>query len=189
MNIKETINKIIPEDIKVKLKEHLAKFSETAPVVEPVAPTENVKMANEVKLADGTSLSIDGDVAVGSPVKLVSPDGLLDAADGEYVAEDGNVYTVMNGAIAEIATKEEEAPEAPETANSEMPTMMAAIESLTKEVAALKVALSEQKESVKLTLSAVNTIIDTPVVEPVEAVVEFEKMTPFQRYKLSKQNG
>ena len=189
MNIKETINKIIPEDIKVKLKEHLAKFSETAPVVEPVAPTEDVKMANEVKLADGTSLSIDGDVAVGSPVKLVSHDGLLDAADGEYVAEDGNVYTVMNGAIAEIATKEEEAPEAPETANSEMPTMMAAIESLTKEVAALKVALSEQKESVKLTLSAVNTIIDTPVVEPVEAVVEFEKMTPFQRYKLSKQNG
>lgn len=188
MNIKETINKIIPEDIKVKLKEHLAKFSEAAPVVEPVAPTENVKMANEVKLADGTSLSIDGDIAIGSPVKLVSPEGLLDVADGEYIAEDGNVYTVTNGLIAEIATKEEEAPEA-ETAPNQMPTMMAAIESLTKEVENLKVALSEQKESVKLTLSAVNTIIEAPVVEPVEAVVEFEHLTAFQKYKLSKQNG
>lgn len=187
MNLKETINSIIPDEVKVKLKEHLAKFSDVAPVVEPVA--EPVKMANEVKLADGTSLSIDGDIAVGSPVKLVSPDGMLDVADGEYVAEDGNIYTVMNGLIAEIATKEEEAPEAPETSSNEMPTMMAAIESLTKEVAALKVALSEQKESVKLALSTVNTIVEVPVTEPVEASVNFESLTPFQKYKLSKQNG
>jgi len=189
MNIKETINKILPEDIKVKLKEHLAKFSEAAPVVEPVAPTEEkVKMANEVKLADGTSLSIDGDVAVGSPVKLVTPDGALDAMDGEYVSEDGTTYTVLNGTIAEIATKEEEAPEAPETENA-MPTMMAAINDLKAELSSIKAELASYKESSKVALSAINTIIETPVVEPVEASVEFSALTPFQKYKLSKQNG
>lgn len=180
MNLKETINKILPEDIKVKLKEHLAKFSEMPVAVEPVAPVVEapVKMATEVKLNDGTSLSVDGEVAIGSAVMLISPEGEMPATDGEYVAEDGTVITVLNGTIAEIASKAEEAPEAPEVAN-EMPTMMAEIESL-------KTQLAELKETIKLTLSAVNTIVEAPVVEPIEAKVEFANMTAFQRYKASK---
>lgn len=180
MNLKETINKILPEDIKVKLKEHLAKFSEMPVAVEPIAPVVEapVKMATEVKLNDGTSLSVDGEVAIGSAVMLISPEGEMPAIDGEYVAEDGTVITVLNGTIAEIASKAEEAPEAPEVAN-EMPTMMAEIESL-------KTQLAELKETIKLTLSAVNTIVEAPVVEPIEAKVEFANMTAFQRYKASK---
>lgn len=180
MNLKETINKILPEDIKVKLKEHLAKFSEVPVAVEPVAPVVEapVKMATEVKLNDGTSLSVDGEVAIGSAVMLISPEGEMPAMDGEYVAEDGTTYSVLNGLIAEISTKEVETVEAPEVAN-EMPTMMAEIESL-------KTELAELKETIKLTLSAVNTIVEAPVVEPIEAKVEFANMTAFQRYKASK---
>lgn len=180
MNLKETINKILPEDIKVKLKEHLAKFSEMPVAVEPIAPVVEapVKMATEVKLNDGTSLSVDGEVAIGSAVMLISPEGEMPAMDGEYVAEDGTTYSVLNGLIAEISTKEVETVEAPEVAN-EMPTMMAEIESL-------KTELAELKETIKLTLSAVNTIVEAPVVEPIEAKVEFANMTAFQRYKASK---
>lgn len=183
MNIKEIKNKInnfLPEDIKVELKKHLAKFSDmpVEKVVEPIAPTEEkVKMATEVKLNDGTSLSVDGDIAIGSMVKLITPEGEVDAMDGEYVAEDGTSYSVLNGAIAEIASKEEEATEVEPI--SEMPTMMA-------EIASLKSELAELKETIKLTLSAVNTIVATPVVEPIEAKVEFSNMTAFQRYKASK---
>lgn len=178
--IKNKINNILPEDIKVKLKEHLAKFSDmpVEKVVEPIAPTEEkVKMATEVKLNDGTSLSVDGDIAIGSMVKLITPEGEVDAMDGEYVAEDGTSYSVLNGAIAEIASKEEESTEVEPI--SEMPTMMA-------EIASLKSELAELKETIKLTLSAVNTIVATPVVEPIEAKVEFSNMTAFQRYKASK---
>ena len=179
MNIKETINKLLPEDIKVKLKEHLAKFSEMPVAVEPIAPVVEapVKMATEVKLNDGTSLSVDGEVAIGSAVMLISPEGEMPAMDGEYVAEDGTTYSVLNGLIAEIASKEEEATEVKPI--SEMPTMMAEIESL-------KTQLAELKETIKLTLSAVNTIVEAPVVEPIEAKVEFANMTAFQRYKASK---
>jgi hypothetical protein len=181
MNINETINKLLPEDIKVKLKQHFAKFSEMPieKVVEPIAPTEEkVKMATEVKLNDGTSLSVDGDIAIGSMVKLITPEGEVEAMDGEYVAEDGTSYSVMNGAISEIASKEEEAPEVEAPVN-EMPAMMA-------EIASLKTELAELKETIKLTLSAVNTIVATPVVEPIEAKVEFANMTAFQKYKASK---
>ena len=183
--IKNKINNFLPEDIKVKLKEHFAKLSDmpVEKVVEPIAPTEEkVKMATEVKLNDGTSLSVDGDIAIGSMVKLITPEGEVDAMDGEYVAEDGTSYSVMNGMIAEIATKEVESVEEVEATvekKDEMPTMMA-------EIASLKNELAELKETVKLTLSAVNTIVTTPVVEPVDAKVEFANMTAFQKYKLSK---
>ena len=181
MNLKETINKILPEDIKVKLKEHLAKFSEMPVAVEPIAPVVEapVKMATEVKLNDGTSLSVDGEVAIGSAVMLISPEGEMPAMDGEYVAEDGTTYSVLNGLIAEISTKEVETVEATVEKKDEMPTMMAEIESL-------KTQLAELKETIKLTLSAVNTIVEAPVVEPIEAKVEFANMTAFQRYKASK---
>jgi len=184
MNIKETINKLLPEDIKVKLKEHLAKFSEMpAPVVEPVAPTEApVKMATEVKLNDGNSLSVDGEVAVGSPVKLITPEGEIEAMDGEYATEDGTMFTIVGGMIAEMKPMEVESVEEVEATSykkDEMPTMMA-------EIASLKTELAELKETIKLTLSAVNTIVEAPVVEPIEAKVEFANMTAFQRYKASK---
>ena len=183
MNIKETINKLLPEDIKVKLKEHFAKLSDMPvdKVVEPIAPTEEkVKMATEVKLNDGTSLSVDGDIAIGSMVKLITPEGEVEAMDGDYVAEDGTTYSVMSGAIAEIATKAEEvADETGAESTDVMPTMMAEIKSL-------KAELAELKETIKLTLSAVNTIVSTPVVEPIEAKVEFANMTAFQKFKASK---
>lgn len=183
MNLKEKINKL-PEDIKVKLKEHLAKFAEVPVAVEPApapAPDEApVKLATEIKLNDGTSLSVDGDIAIGSAVKLISPEGEMPAMDGEYVAEDGTTYTVMNGTIAEISTKAEESADATGTEDANaMPTMMA-------EIASLKTELAELKESIKLTLSAVNTIVSAPVVEPIEAKVEFESLTAFEKYKLSK---
>jgi hypothetical protein len=81
--------------------------------------------------------------------------------------------------IAEMKTKEVETVEATVEKKDEMPTMMA-------EIASLKTELAELKETIKLTLSAVNTIVSTPVVEPVEAKVEFANMTAFQKYKLSK---
>ena len=69
------------------------------------------------KLKDGTIVEVEK-LEVGFPVVIVAEDGSKTAApEGEHVLEDGTVLTVdANGMISEIATAEEEAPEAPEEA-------------------------------------------------------------------------
>lgn len=186
---KNVVNKLLSPDVKDKLKSAFVKFSEQPVAVTEAEPVAEVKLANEVKLADGSALSVDGDLAVGASVKLVTPDGLNEVADGEYITTDNKVVTVMSGAIAEIATKEEEAPE-DENEAPVMPAMMqemkAEMSALKKELSELKAELSEAKETVKLSLSALNTIVEAPVAEPEEQQLNFEALTPFQKYKLAK---
>jgi hypothetical protein len=67
----------------------------------------------QVKTEDGQATFESDNFAVGEAVFIVTPDGNIPCPEGEFALENGNTMTVdANGTISEIATKEEEAPEA-----------------------------------------------------------------------------
>ena len=181
MNLNETINNILPSELKAKLKSAFMQFAET-PAVEP--QPEPIKMA-EIKLVDGNVVSVEGEFVVGAKIFLVTPEGLVVAPNGEHTAEDGTVITVMDGVIAEVASKEEEAPEMPEEM-SEINKLKTEMASMLAELNSLKASFEKQNETSKLTLSAINKIIETPVAEPVEMKVDFSTLTAYQKHKLAK---
>jgi hypothetical protein len=184
MNLNETINNILPSDLKAKLKSAFMQFG-AEPVA--VAQEEPIKMA-EIKLVDGNIVSVEGEFVVGAKIYLVTPEGLVPAPNGEHTAEDGTVVTVLDGVITEIEAKEEA-----EEIEAEKPEQMGEVDKLktemsamAKELASLKSEFSKQTETVKLTLSAINKIVETPVTEPIEAKVDFSSLTPYQKHKLAK---
>jgi len=184
MNLNETINNILPSDLKAKLKSAFMQFG-AEPVA--VAQEEPIKMA-EIKLVDGNVVSVEGEFVVGAKIYLVTPEGLVVAPNGEHTAEDGTVVTVMDGVITEIEAKEEvkeiEA-EKPEQMG-EVDKLKTEMSAMAKELASLKSEFAKQTETVKLTLSAINKIVETPVTEPIEAKVDFSSLTPYQKHKLAK---
>ena len=181
MNLNETINNILPTELKAKLKSAFMQFAET-PAVEP--QQEPIKMA-EIKLVDGNVVSVEGEFVVGAKIFLVTPEGLVVAPNGEHTAEDGTVVTVLDGVITEIEAKEVETPEMPEEM-SEINKLKTEMASMLAELNSLKASFEKQNETSKLTLSAINKIIETPVAEPVEMKVDFSTLTAYQKHKLAK---
>jgi len=184
MNLNETINNILPSDLKAKLKSAFMQFGAEPEVAKAEEP---IKMA-EIKLVDGNVVSVEGEFVVGAKIYLVTPEGLVPAPNGEHTAEDGTVITVMDGIIAEVASKEEEAPEV-ETATEQMgevDKLKTEMASMLAELKSLKAEFTKQNETSKLTLSAINKIIETPVTEPIEAKVDFSSLSPYQKHKLAK---
>lgn len=184
MNLNETINNILPSDLKAKLKSAFMQFAETPMVAEVAKEQEPIKMA-EIKLVDGNVVSVEGEFIVGAKIFLVTPEGLVVAPNGEHTAEDGTVITVLDGVITEVASKEEEAPEMPEQM-SEINKLKTEMASMLAELNSLKAEFAKQNETSKLTLSAINKIIETPVAEPVEMKVDFSTLTAYQKHKLAK---
>ena len=96
----------------------------------------------DAKLMDGTIVRYES-LEVGMPLMVIDEAGNeLPAPDGEHELEDGTKVKVESGIITEVASKEEEAPEA------EMPIEqpMAAVESVSKEdFEALKNEVSDLK--------------------------------------------
>lgn len=67
----------------------------------------------QIKTEDGQATFESDNFAVGEAVFIVTPDGNIPCPEGEFALENGNTMTVdANGTISEIATKEEETPEA-----------------------------------------------------------------------------
>lgn len=177
MDLLKEINKIVPEDVKKQIQELTVKFSEI-PAVAPANPAPTNLATVEVKLVDGTTLSVDK-MEVGGVANIISEAGTLPAADGEYEAEDGTKITVAGGLITAIAPKEvEPQPEAPEAENPMAQAMaaltarLAAIETefanVKAENANLKVAMSQVNEATKVSLSAISSIVSTPAGEPTQ---------------------
>lgn len=183
MNLNETINNILPTELKAKLKSAFMQFAETPAVAEVAKEQEPIKMA-EIKLVDGNVVSVEGEFVVGAKIFLVTPEGLVVAPNGEHTAEDGTVVTVLDGVITEIEAKEEI--EAMPEEMSEINKLKTEMASMLAELNSLKAEFTKQNETSKLTLSAINKIIETPVVEPVEMKVDFSTLTAYQKHKLAK---
>lgn len=168
-NLKEEINKVIPNDLKVKLKEMLVKFQDavvTTPIVAEEMPTE---MPKEMKTKDGLILSVE-EFEVGYPVKQVTEAGIVDVADGDYEIETGEMVTVVGGLISDIKMPEVVAPEAAPMVepNAEMTSLKQKVTELSEMVAKLSATVKQQQDSLVVTLSAVNAIVEQPAAEPIQ---------------------
>ena len=173
--IKE-INDMIPNSLKIKLKEAFAVLGDSVITETTPAPVvEETKMMIDVKTKEGLTLQVDK-MEVGGIVKQVTDAGIVDVIDGEYQLESGEVLTVVSGAITEIEAPEvapaEVAPEM--TANPDVETFKSTVAALNEMVAKMSAQIAEQKEIIKLTLSAVNSIIEQPAAEPVAKPFSFK---------------
>lgn len=98
----------------LKIKELVKKHFN---LVEAPVSEENVEMTfAEVKTADGSIvLTYEGELAAGTPLFVVTPDGNIPAPDGEHMLETGVTVVVKEGLIESIMeTVVEEAPAAEE---------------------------------------------------------------------------
>lgn len=168
-NLKEEINKVIPNDLKVKLKEMLVKFQDavvTTPIVAEEMPTE---MPKEMKTKDGLILQVE-ELEIGYPVKQVTEAGIVDVADGDYEIETGEMVTVVGGLISDIKMPEVVAPEAAPMVepNAEMTSLKQKVTELSEMVAKLSATVKQQQDSLVVTLSAVNAIVEQPAAEPIQ---------------------
>ena len=170
--LKEEINKVIPNELKVQLKELVAKFNEavvTAPTPTP-QPVQAAEMPMvEVKTKDGVIMQTES-LEVGKQVKQVTPDGIVDVADGDYELETGEIVTVVGGVISDIKKVEApmETPEAVAAPNAEMESLKATVAQLSEMVAKLSSQVNEQHSTIGVTLSAINSIIEQPAAEPIQ---------------------
>jgi len=169
----EQINDLVPNDVKLAIKDLKAKFDAMPPMGE--APAAHAP-ANpiEVKLKDGTALSVDK-MEVGGIANVVSETGSVLAEAKDYEAEDGTIITVgVDGVISNIKTVEI----APDM-NKVTPEMIAALSARLAQVEtkfaesqasnlALQTQLSSVNEAQKVTLSAVELILSAPAGEPIE---------------------
>lgn len=193
MNYREEFTELLGVDLVAKVKALALKFSTESVVVAPVAPTAEVKL-EDVMLKDGTVLQVEK-MEVGAMANMVTPDGVMPAADGEYVAEDGTVITVMGGLIAEIATAAEEAPEAevaPVVAgiNSQLEAVTKRLSEIEAKFSAQTIELNETKKGLGVALSSVEKLTKQPVAISLEkqkpSSKRIEEMTELEKFRAYK---
>ena len=169
----EAINALVPNDKKLAIKDLKAKFEDMPPMaVAPVAPAPTNPI--EVKLKDGTSLSVDK-MEVGGIANIVSETGSVLAEAKDYEAEDGTVITVgVDGVISNIKTVEvapdmnKVTPEMLAALSARMSTLETELSASKANNLALQTQLSSVNEAQKVTLRAVESIINTPAGDPIE---------------------
>jgi hypothetical protein len=156
----------------------------------PPAPVAPVALATEYKLEDGTMVSIDKLEAGGIVTIAGAP-----APDGQLKLEDGTALTIVSGMIS-IVTPVTPV-EAPVDLSKQFAADFAAFkvefashkEAFTKvqaDFAAANETIGKQDLAIKGLLEVVTTLAKTDVANPVEAPVDFEKLTPIQKFRLTK---
>lgn len=193
MNYREEFTELLGVDLVAKVKALALKFSTESVVVAPEAPTAEVKL-EDVMLKDGNVLQVEK-MEVGAMANMVTPDGVMPAADGEYVAEDGTVITVMGGLIAEIATAAEEAPEVEEAPivagiNSQLEAVTKRLSEIEAKFSAQTIELNETKKGLGVALSSVEKLTKQPVAISLEkqkpSSKRIEEMTELEKFRAYK---
>ena len=193
MGYREEFTELLGVDLVAKVKALALKFSSETVVEAPVAPTAEVKL-EDVMLKDGNVLQVEK-MEVGAMANMVTPDGVMPAADGEYVTEDGTVITVMGGLIAEIATAAEEAPEVEEAPivagiNSQLEAVTKRLSEIEAKFSAQTIELNETKKGLGVALSSVEKLTKQPVAISLEkqkpSSKRIEEMTELEKFRAYK---
>jgi hypothetical protein len=169
MDVKEKL-----QAIKVLLGMHVEAAAEPTGTVET---TEPVEVKKDATLKDGTIVRYENELAVGSELYVVTPEGEAPAPDGAHEMEDGTIVEVASGVITAITPKAENpAPEqsmsAPdvEAMKAEMAAVKAEVESLKASFAAIKDATEKELNSIKeafaKTVELVELFDNTPAAKP-----------------------
>ena len=164
-------------------------FGEEVPTPAP-APAAPAVFGTEYKLADGNSIMIDK-LEVGGIAKI----GEEVAPDGVHALEDGTSFEIKEGIIVAVTPKEEEKPAEADMA-TQMATMQKEFENFKTEFETYKANFEKVSEKADNQLKAneelvklVEFLAEEPVVQPVQAPVDFEKMTPLERFRFQKQQS
>lgn len=96
---------------------------------------EEVKMA-QATLEDGTVIEIDGELAEGVAVFVVTEEGNLPAPDATHILSDGTKVTTVNGIVTAIEQAGQE----------EAPELMAAVEALEQTIQEYQAQITKMKE-------------------------------------------
>ena len=194
MGYREEFTELLGVDLVAKVKALALKFSSETVVEAPVAPTAEVKL-EDVMLKDGNVLQVEK-LEVGEMANMVTPDGVMPAADGEYVAEDGTVIMVMGGLISEIKVaeivEEVEVEEAPIVAgiNSQLEAVTKRLADIEAKFSAQTIELNETKKGLGVALSSVEKLTKQPVAISLEkqkpSSKRIEEMTELEKFRAYK---
>ena len=150
MDIKE-LNKLIPDSVKLEIKNFAAKFNATpVATVAPTAPVVTTPVATPTPAQFGEGMLEDGvtvikyntpELVEGSIVTVVTPEGEMNAPEGEHKLQNGTTITVAveNGvSVVKAVTK----PEAPEAPSEEMKNVISQVSGFSEQ---LKTFASEKE--------------------------------------------
>ena len=162
-----------------------AKFNAAEPTPTPAPIPTPVKMATDYKTLDGQTVLSISDLVVGGDVMI----GETAAPDGEYTLDNNTIVQVAAGKIVELSSPTED------TMPEEMKKMQDTITKMSSQIAALETALTTQKQNFSASIAnnkdlmeLVIELSEKSIVAPVEKVVDYSKLTPLQKFRLSKQN-
>jgi hypothetical protein len=151
------------------------------------AEEPKVEMA-EATLVDGTLVSWEGELAVGTPLFVQTGEGLIPAPDATHEVEGGMLVTTEGGIVTEIVETEAEvvveleevAVEVPEevspiVAAEVLEAIAEAIAPVLEEVEVIREELKKMKKSFSKTVDLVEKVADLPSAEPVKAPAKLSK--------------
>jgi exonuclease VII small subunit len=128
-------------------------------------------------LTDGTIISWEGDLAVGTAIMVQTADGDIPAPDATHELEDGTLVTTVGGVVTEIVSPETETPEievevqAEEFAtiskfNEVVESLESKISDLNKAIESLVAERASHKEAMSKVVDLCEKMIDLPSDEP-----------------------
>lgn len=128
-------------------------------------------------LTDGTIISWEGDLAIGTSIMVQTADGDISAPDATHEVEDGTLVTTVGGVVTEIVSPETEIPEieieveAEEFAtisrfNEVVETLENKIADLNKAIESLVAERISHKEAMSKVVDLCEKMIDLPSDEP-----------------------
>ena len=186
----------LSEKAKNAVASYLAKFGIDLPA-KKVEPTEPAVKLEDVKLIDGTMLSVDK-MEVGSAATFTGADGVAIPAEGEFELEDGTKVICAGGLVTEIKPKEADAQ--PEPVEEDMKAILSklserldAIEKNGAVKTSLETELAETKKGLGVALSAINELNNSAVALSLEAqkgnkkvVKSYEEMSNHEKMLFNK---
>lgn len=185
------------------------RLTELADALRKFTATPTPQNFADYKLEDGTMVRVDGDLVAGTPVFVVTEEGMLPAPDGQHTVPEVGVITTEGGKIVEVgdlpagepvveeevAAQEVEIEVAPEgeTTESEIDARISALEAKLDEIMAkLAGAMEANKARFDQLDVEVQKMSKVPTAEPrkrtSDAIVENIKLSRNTNFEALTQN-
>jgi hypothetical protein len=149
---------------------------------------KKVEMATAT-LTDGTVISYDGELAVGTAIFVQTAEGDIPAPDATHEVEGGLLVTTVDGIVTEIVEPEIEIEvEAEEFAtvshfNDVVSKLESAIAELSAKVVALSASNTQHKEAMSKAIDLIEKVADLPSETPIKTPVSNKKNDQFEALK------
>lgn len=185
------------------------RLTELADALRKFTATPTPQNFADYKLEDGTMVRVDGDLVAGTPVFVVTEEGMLPAPDGQHTVPEVGVITTEGGKIVEVgdlpagepvveeevAAQEVEIEVAPEgeAAEAEIDARISALEAKLDEIMAkLAGAMEANKARFDQLDAEVQKMSKVPTAEPrkraSDAIVENIKLSRNTNFEALTQN-